>query len=564
MEAAEIKAKNPLLGYAEKLGWELKKKGTEWACICPFHKDSSPSLRINPEKQVWTCDPCGLGGSIIDLHMLIHNISLPRAMEELSGEPPSGPDPFRVTKPLQSPPKPKEQASTAELKEVCVYDYQDATGKTVYQVVRYEPKTFRQRHILPDGSISWKMDGVERLPYNLPTILSTDIVFIVEGEKDVETLRKADLSGTCNSGGAKKWLPSYSQYLKNKRVYIIPDNDEPGLEHARQVLQSLEGIVEWVKWIDLPKEKDGKTIKDLTDYFETFENADKFVEGIIELESKARLIDKGVDCEIYSMVELEDRYKKEINEYSNTALSLKSWLPQLNIRDLIPGEVLGIIAGTGQLKTAAMQNILYSNPHLCSLLFELEITETLLFERNVAIVTGQHAESVFSTYKGGQRANWQRGDKFKNLYVCPRSNMSMKDIDEHIARSSAKIGKSPDVFVIDYLQLVRGKGSRYERISDAAEEAKVLAKKWKAIGIVISQIGRKQKKDDEEDDHINIPTLQAAKDSGSIENSVGLMLGVWKTSRQEMRCKILKNSKGTPGQEVAMKIEGGSFRITPQ
>ncbi len=561
MTFAEIKKKNPLLDYATARGWELKRKGTEWACICPFHKDSSPSLRINPEKNVWVCDPCGEGGSVIDLHMKLNNLQLHTAMDELSGETYA---PIRQSKPLQQPVVKQETPTEDKMKEVCCYDYQDATGKVVYQVVRYEPKTFRQRAKLPDGSYTWKMEGVERLPYNLPAVLSINSVFIVEGEKDVETLRKVQFTGTCNPGGAKKWLPSFSQYLKGKRVYIIPDNDEPGQEHGRSVLKSLEGLVEWVKWIDLPKEKDGKPIKDVTDFFHTFADEDKFAMGILELEQKSRLIERGVDCEIYSMVELEDRYKKEIADYGSTALSLKSWLPELHVRDLIPGEVLGIIAGTGQLKTACMQNILYSNSHLSSLLFELEITETLLFERNAAIATGKAAEGVFDCYKSGNSMNWQRGEKFKNLYVCPRSNMSMQDIDEHIARSSAKIGKSPDVFAIDYLQLVRGKGNRYERISDAAEEAKVLAKKWKAIGIVISQIGRKQKKEGEEEDHINVPTLQAAKDSGSIENSVGLMLGVWKVSREEMRCKILKNSKGTPGQEVAMRIEGGSFRISPK
>jgi hypothetical protein len=45
--------------------------------------------------------------------------------------------------------------------------------------------------------------------------------------------------------------------------------------------------------------------------------------------------------------------------------------------------------------------------------------------------------------------DWRKTGKFKKLLVCT-SNMSMKDIDEEIARAAAKLGCLPKVFVIDY------------------------------------------------------------------------------------------------------------------
>ena len=86
------------------------------------------------------------------------------------------------------------------------------------------------------------MEGVERLPYRLPELLGHPAsVWIVEGEKDVETLRSIRQTATCNPGGAGKWLPAFSQYLRGKCVYLAPDNDETGQKHMRSVLESLGG-----------------------------------------------------------------------------------------------------------------------------------------------------------------------------------------------------------------------------------------------------------------------------------------------------------------------------------
>ena len=141
---------------------------------------------------------------------------------------------------------------------MAAYDYQDAIGRVVFQVVRFEPKTFRQCAIV-DGKRLWNMEGVVRVPYRLPELLANPAsVWVVEGEKDVETLRAADQTATCNPGGAGKWLPAFSEHLRGKCVYLAPDIDEPGRKHMLDVLNSLAGRVEWVRWIELPREHNNK------------------------------------------------------------------------------------------------------------------------------------------------------------------------------------------------------------------------------------------------------------------------------------------------------------------
>ena len=137
-----------------------------------------------------------------------------------------------------------------------VYDYQDAQGKTIYQVIRYEPKTFRQRQVI-NGKAVWNLQGVSLLPFRLPNILKnqTKPVYIVEGEKDVLKLENLGLVASCNSGGSGKWTKEHSEYLKNRDVIVIPDNDEPGEKHSRQVIKSLQGVAKSIKLLQLPNLK---------------------------------------------------------------------------------------------------------------------------------------------------------------------------------------------------------------------------------------------------------------------------------------------------------------------
>ena len=52
-------------------------------------------------------------------------------------------------------------------KKETIYDYQDESGKTIYQVVRYEPKTFRQRQLI-NGKTVWNLQGVSLLRFVYP------------------------------------------------------------------------------------------------------------------------------------------------------------------------------------------------------------------------------------------------------------------------------------------------------------------------------------------------------------------------------------------------------------
>jgi putative DNA primase/helicase len=140
------------------------------------------------------------------------------------------------------------------------YDYRDEAGKLLFQVLRYTNKKFLQRK--PDAGATWlyKLNGVRRVLYRLPELLAADPnepVFLPEGEKDVDRLRAGGLVSTCNAMGAGSdknnynWRKEYSEFLRNRMVVILPDNDDQGRSHAQAKARSLKSVAWSVKVITL-------------------------------------------------------------------------------------------------------------------------------------------------------------------------------------------------------------------------------------------------------------------------------------------------------------------------
>jgi putative DNA primase/helicase len=142
------------------------------------------------------------------------------------------------------------------------YDYRDEQGTLLYQVVRKPGKRFLQR--VPDGSGGWvwKLNGSRRVLYRLPELLAADpraVVYIVEGEKDVDTLRALGHVATCNPQGAGKWgaVSTLARDILNDRdVVVIADRDEPGRKHAADVAASVRDIARSARVVECTRGKD--------------------------------------------------------------------------------------------------------------------------------------------------------------------------------------------------------------------------------------------------------------------------------------------------------------------
>ncbi len=149
--------------------------------------------------------------------------------------------------------------------ETARYVYTDAAGEEKYFVCRMQHPE-KKKEFLQGTKEGWGIKGVEPLLYNLPAVIPCGNIVIVEGEKDVHTLLPllpAGWTATTNSGGAEKWQESFTEYLKGKKLYIIPDNDEVGYSHAIRIANFLCGMAE-IRIIQVSKLPKG----DVTDYME--------------------------------------------------------------------------------------------------------------------------------------------------------------------------------------------------------------------------------------------------------------------------------------------------------
>jgi len=62
----------------------LKRAGTSWRALCPFHREKSPSFHVNPQRQSYHCFGCGAGGSVFKFVMEYEHLDFPSAVRRLA------------------------------------------------------------------------------------------------------------------------------------------------------------------------------------------------------------------------------------------------------------------------------------------------------------------------------------------------------------------------------------------------------------------------------------------------------------------------------------------------
>lgn len=520
--------------------------------VCPAHSDSrkSPSLSIGRAKDGGVVLHCFAGCTS---EQVVGTLGL--KMSDLFAD--SEAKAFRVP-----PPRKEDGPAVPDVKPTIekIYPYHDALGNEVYQALRLKPKSFRQRHKDQAGNWVWTMDGVTRVLFNLPNVLKAQQVIVCEGEKDSQSLEAIGFTSTCNVGGAGKWLDGYSESLKGKDVVICGDNDEPGQKHVQLVFESIAKHAKTVKIIKLPER-----VKDASDYIATFKSGLEAKAAFDDLISAAYPHVNGIKLPLYTIGELESDYRRFVRTLAQGSFSLGKWVPSLGrIRNLVPGELVVIIGDTGVGKTAIAMSLAKAAQPLPTIVFELELPKEMMFERFTSMATRMRGEDVEQAYITSEESIAEGlGKAYPSLLICPESRLTVPQIENYIMSADLKLGERPKVIILDYVQLVQALNStRREKISDIIEGLKVLAKATQTIIIVTSQVSRPPTKSGEAQDDWE-PHLHSAKESGSIEASCGLLLGIWRDNEDNaLNIRVLKSTKGGAGMLVKCNFDGSKMIIT--
>lgn len=89
-----------LVSYLQPHGGVTRINDRESICLCPFHQDTNPSLRLRDEKQYYHCFSCGAHGDVVTFVMKSQDLSYSAAVRHLIILLESG---VLLTKPLPSP-----------------------------------------------------------------------------------------------------------------------------------------------------------------------------------------------------------------------------------------------------------------------------------------------------------------------------------------------------------------------------------------------------------------------------------------------------------------------------
>ncbi|GFR11886.1 hypothetical protein TNCT_218121 [Trichonephila clavata] len=193
------------------------------------------SLRVElsgSKAGLWNDFATGDGGDIIDLWAVIHGKNARTEFSEVMAS---------IGEWLGKQ-HTREKKSIKDLEQhmTCSWNYYDENNQVIVIVYRYDP---------PEGKKEYRPFDVKKLSfgepdirplYNIPGILKSDKIILVEGEKCAEALIEKGITATTAMFGANapidktSWTP-----LKGKHIIIWPDNDEAGNKYAKSAEKKL-------------------------------------------------------------------------------------------------------------------------------------------------------------------------------------------------------------------------------------------------------------------------------------------------------------------------------------
>jgi KaiC/GvpD/RAD55 family RecA-like ATPase len=508
---------------------KLKQRGREWRSPCPVHNGKDDNFSVNPETGQAHCHSvCGKGWDIIGLEQALTGCDFQHAKEQV----------FEIVGKTEVPVRQKRGTM------VCAYNYHDKDGKLLYQVVRYaNPKSFSQRRPDGHGDWNWGLGNVAVVPYRLPALLASPYTWITEGEKDTDALVARGQTATCNSGGAGNFKAELVPHFAGKKVFILPDNDEPGRKHARKVAEMLYGTAKEIRIFELP----GLSEKgDVSDFLEAGGTVDQ-IRALYRTSHPytPESAPHEEDSHVRSLRE-EVELAGGMNGFWDMSSNYGIATPFANLTKALgggmrPGEVYAIAGRTGSGKTSlglqfAITAISLS---LGVLIYSMEMTWRTVFQRVCSIEARvdlnefQYMQERHEESSDERLALARATSKFWDapIWVSTKAKITPRYLVRESQRLKAKLPKL-DLIIVDHMQLMgsdeKGNGE-YEKFTAISRALKQSAKELNLPVLVMSQVKRK-------DEYAELE-IDDCRGTGAIEEDLAGLMLLYEDREDAMRCK---------------------------
>lgn len=292
IDFAGIRAANPISDVVGRYV-DLKRAGTEYRGLCPFHADKTPSFYVSPKKGKAFCMACHWAGDVVDFVAEIESVDLAEAARKLGAQdlprdrlkpaplPPDTSDEWRPILPVPDDAPAYDPAATFNPKRgravryqpVRTWAYRDAAGQLLGYVLRLEIDGAK---ITPTITYCQHADGTRRWctrPFPTPRPLygldklaarPTAPVVVVEGEKAADAAQRG-LPGMVVvtwPGGTNGVRWANLEPLQGRDLVFWPDADDPGVLAMIEVASRVNGSRE--RWIDTTGLAKGDDAADVT------------------------------------------------------------------------------------------------------------------------------------------------------------------------------------------------------------------------------------------------------------------------------------------------------------
>lgn len=507
-------------------------KGRQWRGPCPVHRGKDPNFSVESNTGMASChSQCMRGWDILSLEMELTSTSFAKAKEA-------------VFKLLGRPAIPYEDREIE-----AIYDYTDEAGALLYQVVRKFGKKFRQRQPRSGGWL-WSLGDVRLVPFQLPKLIASEFVALVEGEKDALALTRIGITATCNNGGAGHFGSNLAQWFSKKRVAVFADNDEPGRAHALQVALILSNVAKSIRIVELsglPQKgdvsdfiaKNGPVayVKILERYQAAADWSPQW-EFAAEVPSEEDKYVRTFEQTVADCGGLDKFWDLTAQEGMQTPWVKLSWALGGGLR---AGEVYVIGGNQGSGKSSlALQFILHTLSRKgASLLFSMEMPWKDVFQRLAGIKAWVDLMWLRDAQREAKKGTIvQQADLKEAIHCLTAASTALADAPLFVSNRSgvnpdylltecARIGKRQklDLVVVDHMQLMASSGSERtdtEKFTAISRSLKQAAMEMKLPVILVSQTSRNNSS--EKRAELEVSDLRG---SGAIEEDAAAVMLVY-------------------------------------